>query len=64
MSTSGNPTRKRKYKPKNPPGPDRAEISWKDEEFQNLVRDMGFQSEWGTQFPTQNSTALDAPLGT
>ncbi|MFS8023392.1 hypothetical protein Hanom_Chr16g01450931 [Helianthus anomalus] len=64
MSTNGNPTRKRKYKPKNPPGPDRAEISWKDEEFQNLVRDMGFQSEWGTQFPTQNSTALDAPLGT
>ncbi|MFS7905163.1 hypothetical protein Hanom_Chr01g00044511 [Helianthus anomalus] len=36
MSTGGNPTRKRKYKPKNRPGPDRAEISWKEEEFQNL----------------------------
>ncbi|KAJ0590595.1 hypothetical protein HanIR_Chr04g0199261 [Helianthus annuus] len=60
MSTGGNSTRKRKYKPKNPPGPDRAEINWKEEEFQNLVRNMGFRSEWGAQFPTQNSTALDA----
>ncbi|MFS7933254.1 hypothetical protein Hanom_Chr04g00377541 [Helianthus anomalus] len=24
---------------------------------------MGFRSEWGAQFPTQNSTALDAPPG-
>ncbi|MFS7987553.1 hypothetical protein Hanom_Chr11g01024321 [Helianthus anomalus] len=63
MSTGVNPsTKKRKYKPRNSPGPDRAAINWK-EEFQNLVRDMGFRSEWGAQFPTPNSTALDAPLG-
>ncbi|KAJ0809874.1 hypothetical protein HanPI659440_Chr01g0020241 [Helianthus annuus] len=62
MSTGVNPsTKKRKYKPRNPPGPDRAEINWKEEEFHNLVRDMGFHSEWGAQFPTPNSTALDAP---
>ncbi|MFS7896409.1 hypothetical protein Hanom_Chr00s004670g01724371 [Helianthus anomalus] len=24
---------------------------------------MGFCSEWGAQFPTPNSTALDAPPG-
>ncbi|KAJ0539826.1 hypothetical protein HanHA300_Chr08g0290911 [Helianthus annuus] len=64
MSTGANPTtKKRKYRPRNPPGPDRAEINWKEEEFQNLVRDMGFRSEWGARFPTPNSTALDAPPG-
>ncbi|KAJ0611213.1 hypothetical protein HanHA300_Chr01g0012651 [Helianthus annuus] len=64
MSTGANPsTKKRKYKARNPPGPDRAEISWKEEEFHNLVRDMGFRSKWGAQFPTPNSTALDAPPG-
>ncbi|KAF5774290.1 hypothetical protein HanRHA438_Chr13g0609241 [Helianthus annuus] len=63
MSAGGNPTRKRKYKPKNPPGPDRAEINWKEDEFQNLVRDRGFRSELSAQFPTPNSTALDAPSG-
>ncbi|MFS7917774.1 hypothetical protein Hanom_Chr03g00193161 [Helianthus anomalus] len=64
MSTGVNPsTKKRKYRPRNPPGPDRAAINWREEEFQNLVRDMGFQSEWGAQFPTLNSTALDAPPG-
>ncbi|MFS7996185.1 hypothetical protein Hanom_Chr12g01126991 [Helianthus anomalus] len=44
MSTGANPSRKRKYRPRNPPGPDRAEINWKEEEFQNLVCDMGFRS--------------------
>ncbi|MFS7922708.1 hypothetical protein Hanom_Chr03g00252181 [Helianthus anomalus] len=63
MSTGGNPNIKKKYKPKNPPGPDRAGINWKEEEFQNLVKDMSFRPEWGAQFPTQNSTALDAPPG-
>ncbi|MFS7925713.1 hypothetical protein Hanom_Chr04g00288291 [Helianthus anomalus] len=64
MSTGVNPsTKKRKYKPWDPPGPDRAEINWKEEEFHNLVRDMGFHSEWGAQLPTPNSTALDAPPG-
>ncbi|MFS7889136.1 hypothetical protein Hanom_Chr00s000003g01603371 [Helianthus anomalus] len=38
-------TRKRKYKPENPLGPNQAEINWKEE------------------FPTHNSTALDAPPG-
>ncbi|MFS7938885.1 hypothetical protein Hanom_Chr05g00445081 [Helianthus anomalus] len=37
MSTGVNhSTKKRKYKPRNPPGLDRAVISWKEEEFQNL----------------------------
>ncbi|KAJ0754037.1 hypothetical protein HanPI659440_Chr09g0342491 [Helianthus annuus] len=64
MSTGANPsTKKRKYKPRNPPGPDRVAIGWKEEEFQNLVRDMGFLPEWDAQFPTPKSTALDAPLG-
>ncbi|MFS7936328.1 hypothetical protein Hanom_Chr05g00414291 [Helianthus anomalus] len=45
MSTGTKPTtKKRKYKPTNPPGPDRAEINWKREEFQNLVRDLGFRN--------------------
>ncbi|MFS7951123.1 hypothetical protein Hanom_Chr07g00591241 [Helianthus anomalus] len=64
MLTGVNPsTKKRKYKPRNPPVPERAAINWKEEEFQNLVRDIGFCSEWGAQFPTPNSTALDAPPG-
>ncbi|KAJ0762437.1 hypothetical protein HanOQP8_Chr04g0161351 [Helianthus annuus] len=64
MSTMANPsTKKRKYRGRNPPGPDRAEISWKEEEFQNFVRDMAFRPEWGAQFPTPNSTSLDAPPG-
>ncbi|MFS7962612.1 hypothetical protein Hanom_Chr08g00728681 [Helianthus anomalus] len=64
MSTGVNrSTKKRKYKPRNPSGPGQATINWKEEEFQNLVRDMGFRSEWDAQFPTPNSTALDAPLG-
>ncbi|MFS7999235.1 hypothetical protein Hanom_Chr12g01163671 [Helianthus anomalus] len=64
MSTMANPsTKKRKYRGRNPPGPDRAKISWKEEEFQNLVRDMGFRPEWGAQFPTPHSTAMDAPPG-
>ncbi|MFS7993595.1 hypothetical protein Hanom_Chr12g01095951 [Helianthus anomalus] len=42
MSTGANPSRKRKYRPRNPPGPDRAENNWKEVELQNLVRDMGF----------------------
>ncbi|KAJ0801047.1 hypothetical protein HanPI659440_Chr03g0112311 [Helianthus annuus] len=64
MSTGGNPsTRKRKNKSKTPPGPDQAVIGWREEEFQNLVRDMGFRPEWDAQFPTPNSSALDAPPG-
>ncbi|MFS7998992.1 hypothetical protein Hanom_Chr12g01160671 [Helianthus anomalus] len=64
MSTGGNfSTKKRKNKSKNPPGPDQAVIGWREEEFQNLVRDMGFRSEWDCQFPTPNSTAFDAPPG-
>ncbi|MFS7962328.1 hypothetical protein Hanom_Chr08g00725371 [Helianthus anomalus] len=56
-------TRKRKYKPKNPPSPNQAEINWKEEELNNLIQNFGFSSDWGVQFPTSNSTALDAPLG-
>ncbi|KAM0056030.1 hypothetical protein Hdeb2414_s0006g00214991 [Helianthus debilis subsp. tardiflorus] len=64
MSTSAKPTtKKRKYKPRNPPGPDQAEINWKEEEFQNLIRDLGFHSDWGVQFPTPKSTSLNAPPG-
>ncbi|KAJ0457735.1 hypothetical protein HanIR_Chr15g0777101 [Helianthus annuus] len=63
MSGANPMVKKRKYKGRNPPGPDRAAINWKEEEFQNLVRDMGFLPEWGAQFPTPNSTAIDAPPG-
>ncbi|MFS7968063.1 hypothetical protein Hanom_Chr09g00793171 [Helianthus anomalus] len=47
MSTGANPSRKRKYRPRNPPGRNRAEINWKEEEFQNLVRDIGFSIRVG-----------------
>ncbi|KAM0049005.1 hypothetical protein Hdeb2414_s0008g00280861 [Helianthus debilis subsp. tardiflorus] len=64
ISTGTKPTtKKRKYKPRNPPGPDQAEINWKEEELQNLTQDPGFRSDWGVQFPTPKSNALDAPLG-
>ncbi|KAF5800095.1 hypothetical protein HanXRQr2_Chr07g0312071 [Helianthus annuus] len=59
-----NPTqRKRKYKGRAPPGPDQAVICWKEEEFMNLVKGMGFRLEWGAQYPPVGSTALDAPPG-
>ncbi|KAJ0447969.1 hypothetical protein HanRHA438_Chr17g0818761 [Helianthus annuus] len=54
-------TRKKKYKPKNHPGPNQAEINWKEDEMNNLVQNFGFSSDWVVQFPTPNSTALDAP---
>ncbi|KAM0005224.1 hypothetical protein Hdeb2414_s0216g00836411 [Helianthus debilis subsp. tardiflorus] len=64
MSASVKPTtKKRKYKPRNPPGPDQAEINWNEEELQNLIQDLGFQPDRGVQFPTPKSTALDAPPG-
>ncbi|KAJ0706059.1 hypothetical protein HanPSC8_Chr09g0355121 [Helianthus annuus] len=56
-------TRKRKYKPRNPLGPNQAEINWKEEELHNLVQNFGFHSDWGVQFSMPNSTALDAPPG-
>ncbi|KAJ0668425.1 hypothetical protein HanPI659440_Chr17g0689141 [Helianthus annuus] len=55
--------RKRKYKPKNPPGPDQAVVNWKEEELNNLVQNFGFSTGWGVQFPAPNCTALDAPPG-
>ncbi|KAJ0805014.1 hypothetical protein HanPI659440_Chr02g0044781 [Helianthus annuus] len=63
MSGANPSLKKRRNKGKNPPGPDQAVIGWREEEFQNLVREMGFLPEWGAQFPTPNSTALDAPPG-
>ncbi|MFS8021503.1 hypothetical protein Hanom_Chr16g01428131 [Helianthus anomalus] len=60
---SNTTTKKRKYKPKNPPGPDQAVIGWRKDELNNLVQNFGLSSDWGVQFPTPNSTALDAPLG-
>ncbi|MFS8034490.1 hypothetical protein Hanom_Chr17g01581731 [Helianthus anomalus] len=33
--------KKRKYKPKNPPGPDQEVINWKEEELRNLVQNFG-----------------------
>ncbi|KAF5797048.1 hypothetical protein HanRHA438_Chr08g0371081 [Helianthus annuus] len=56
-------TKKRKYKPKNLPGPDQVVIIWREEELHNLIQNFGLSSDWGIQFPTPNSTALDAPLG-
>ncbi|MFS7907149.1 hypothetical protein Hanom_Chr01g00067871 [Helianthus anomalus] len=62
MSIGTKPTtRKRKYKPRNPPGPDQAEINWKEEELQTLTQDLGFRSDWGVQFPAPKSTTLDTP---
>ncbi|KAM0036559.1 hypothetical protein Hdeb2414_s0014g00427821 [Helianthus debilis subsp. tardiflorus] len=64
MSTRAKPTTKtRKYKPRISPGRDQAEINWKEEEFQNLIQDLGFHADWGVQFPTPKSTLLDAPPG-
>ncbi|MFS7961398.1 hypothetical protein Hanom_Chr08g00714531 [Helianthus anomalus] len=56
-------TRNRKYKPKNPLVPNQAEINLREDELSNLVQNFGFSSDWGVQFPTPNSTALDAPPG-
>ncbi|KAJ0466414.1 hypothetical protein HanPSC8_Chr14g0595921 [Helianthus annuus] len=56
-------TRKRKYKPKNPPGLDQAVIGWREDKLNNLIQNFGLSSDWGIQFLTPNSTALDAPLG-
>ncbi|KAJ0482841.1 hypothetical protein HanIR_Chr13g0658341 [Helianthus annuus] len=61
MSGANHSQRKRKHKRKAPPGPDQAVIGWKEEEFHNLVQGMGFRPEWGAQYPTAGSTALDAP---
>ncbi|MFS7908040.1 hypothetical protein Hanom_Chr01g00078501 [Helianthus anomalus] len=61
MSGANPSTKKRRNKGKNPPGPDQATIGWKEEEFHNLVREMGFLPDWGAQFPTPGSTAMDAP---
>ncbi|KAJ0539425.1 hypothetical protein HanHA300_Chr08g0286121 [Helianthus annuus] len=63
MSGANPSSKKRRNKGRNPPGPDQAVIGWKEEEFQNLVREMGFLPEWGAQFPTPGSTAMDAPPG-
>ncbi|XP_035841715.1 uncharacterized protein LOC110918485 isoform X2 [Helianthus annuus] len=63
MSNTNPTQRKRKYKGRAPPGPDQAVISWKEEEFNNLVGGMGFRPEWGAQYPPVGSTALDAPPG-
>ncbi|KAJ0444024.1 hypothetical protein HanIR_Chr16g0827221 [Helianthus annuus] len=52
-----------KHKGKAPPGPDQAVIGWKEEEFHNLVQGMSFRPEWGAQYPTPGSTAMDAPPG-
>ncbi|KAM0056871.1 hypothetical protein Hdeb2414_s0006g00223521 [Helianthus debilis subsp. tardiflorus] len=62
--SGANPSQKKKRnKRKTLPGPDQAVIGWKEEEFHNLVREMGFLPEWGAQFLTPGSTAMDAPPG-
>uniref|UniRef100_A0A251VG72 Transposase (putative) gypsy type domain-containing protein n=1 Tax=Helianthus annuus TaxID=4232 RepID=A0A251VG72_HELAN len=63
MSRANPSQKKRRHKGKTPPGPDQAVIGWKEEEFHNLVREMGFRPEWGAQYPTVGSTAMDAPPG-
>ncbi|MFS7991979.1 hypothetical protein Hanom_Chr12g01076961 [Helianthus anomalus] len=40
-------TRKRKYKPRNPPGPDQAVIGWREDELNNLVQNFGRSSDMG-----------------
>uniref|UniRef100_A0A251U0U4 Uncharacterized protein n=1 Tax=Helianthus annuus TaxID=4232 RepID=A0A251U0U4_HELAN len=63
MSGTNPSQKKRKHKGRVPLGPDQAVIGWKEEEFQNLVRGMGFRPEWGAQYPSAGSTAVDAPPG-
>ncbi|KAJ0641010.1 hypothetical protein HanLR1_Chr16g0622261 [Helianthus annuus] len=63
MSGANPSQRKRKTKGKAPPGPDQAVIGWREEEFHNLVQGMCFRPEWGAQYPTAGSTAVDAPPG-
>ncbi|KAJ0666683.1 hypothetical protein HanPI659440_Chr17g0669501 [Helianthus annuus] len=65
MSTSSKPgtSKKRQTKPKDPPGPNRAVINWKEEEFHNLVQKFKFPSDWGAQYLTAGSTALNTPPG-
>ncbi|KAF5789816.1 hypothetical protein HanXRQr2_Chr09g0375671 [Helianthus annuus] len=65
MSTGAKPTdtRKRKSKPKNPPGLDQAVINWGEEDLHNIIQTFAYPSDWGIQFPTPSSTALDAPPG-
>ncbi|KAJ0728190.1 hypothetical protein HanLR1_Chr07g0238791 [Helianthus annuus] len=65
MSTSSKPatSKKRQSKPKDPPGPNRAVINWKEEEFHKLCQRFKFPSEWGAQYPTTGSTALNTPPG-
>ncbi|MFS7907305.1 hypothetical protein Hanom_Chr01g00069651 [Helianthus anomalus] len=63
MSAANPSQKKRKNKGKAPLGPDQAVIGWKEKEFHNLVRGMGFRPEWGAQYPTVGCTAMDAPPG-
>ncbi|KAF5767230.1 hypothetical protein HanRHA438_Chr14g0631851 [Helianthus annuus] len=65
MSTGTKPTntKKRKSKPKNPPGPDQAVINWRNEELHNIIQQFSYPSDWGIQFPNPGSTTLDAPPG-
>ncbi|KAJ0764930.1 hypothetical protein HanPI659440_Chr08g0297721 [Helianthus annuus] len=63
MSGANPSQKKRKNKGKAPPGPDQAVIGCKEEEFNNLVKGMGFRPEWGAQYPTAGSTTMDASPG-
>ncbi|KAJ0622338.1 hypothetical protein HanIR_Chr01g0018881 [Helianthus annuus] len=63
MSGANPSQKKRKNKGKAPPGLDQAVIGWKEEEFNNLVKGMGFRPELGAQYQTSGSTAMDAPPG-
>ncbi|KAJ0620959.1 hypothetical protein HanIR_Chr01g0003251 [Helianthus annuus] len=65
MSTFTKPvgSKKRHSRPKDPLGPDCAIINWKEEEFHNLCQRFKFTREWGAQFPTAGSTALNTPPG-
>ncbi|KAM0039630.1 hypothetical protein Hdeb2414_s0012g00384241 [Helianthus debilis subsp. tardiflorus] len=55
--------KKRKYKPKKPPGLDHVVICWREDELNNLIENFGFSFDWDVQYPTPNSAALDAPPG-
>ncbi|MFS8029700.1 hypothetical protein Hanom_Chr17g01525371 [Helianthus anomalus] len=63
MTTSTKPggSKKRQSRPKDPPGPDRAVINRKEEEFHNLCQIFRFPSEWGAQHLTTGNTALKPP---
>ncbi|KAJ0618301.1 hypothetical protein HanPSC8_Chr02g0057491 [Helianthus annuus] len=66
MSTSSRPEgswKGKRSKSKDPLRADQAVINWREDEFQQICQNFQFLVNWGAQYPTPGSTALDAPPG-